>query len=63
MSQSAWKKELKKIETERSKQTEHAQMNATALAASKQVKRANSSSLLGNDAAKKTQVHAEIGLG
>ena len=62
MSQSAWRKELKKIMTEKSKQTEHAQMNATALAASKQVKRANSSSLLDNDGAKKTQVHAEIGL-
>ena len=60
MSQSAWKKELKKIETERSQKTKHALMKAMALAASKQVKRANSSSLLGNDGAKKTEVPAEI---
>ena len=51
--------ELKRIETERSKQSENAQ---TVLAATKQIKRANICSLLGYVGAKKTQAHAEINL-
>ena len=62
ISQTAWKKELGRIETERSKQVEFAQMNATALAATKQVKRATSSLLIGNVGAKKTLAHTENGL-